>query len=220
MAEIGVHPTSWSSWRWTGWNTENMVANPLVTMPEDGDITSISCYFAGHGDSPTYKLAIWNSSGTLLVASAQGTASPGSGTTSGQGWLTQSVTLHVTSGTQLRIGWWRCPGTGAGTCDTEWSLTSSGTHDTVTDTSGNVGSFTGSGSNSGQVGAYATYTPSATSQQIYVDGVQLTTGTYVDGQQVTVFMDGVQLYVPTRRPRRRTGPRPAHVFSRPSRIAA
>ncbi len=195
MAEVGVHPSSFSSWRWTGWNVENEVANPLVTMPSTGDITSISCYFAGHGDSPTYQLVIWDASGNILAQTATFTASPGSGSTGGQAWQTQSLgtPLHVVGGTQIRIGWWRCPGTGSGTCDTEWSYTGSGTHDTVTNTSGSPGAFTGSGSNSGQVGAYGTYTPTGSSQQVYIDGVQVTTGVFVDGTQVTVYLDGVQL---------------------------
>lgn len=195
MAEVGVHPTSWSSFRWTGWNVENEVANPLVTMPATGDITSISCYFSGHSDSPTYRLVIWDSSGNILAQTTTFTASAGSGATAGQAWQTQSLgsPLHVVSGTQIRIGWWRCPGTGAGTCDTEWSFTGSGTHDTKTDTSGSPGSFTGPGSNSGQVGAYATYTPTVASQQVYVDGVQATDGVFVDGIQVDVYLDGVKL---------------------------
>jgi hypothetical protein len=157
MAEFGSHPGSFSNWEFTGLNTDNMIAQALATAPELLDVTSISCFFGGNGATVAAKLAIWNSSGTLLAATPQFTAPSGSQSVGGQSWQTQSLSspLRLSAGQQVFIGWWRAPSGSA-----VWSYTASGDHKHKTDTSGNVGSLAGNTDHAvGNIGAFATYTP-------------------------------------------------------------
>lgn len=157
MSQFGSQPGSWSAYEFTGLNTDNMIAQALATMPELGDVTSISCFFGGDGATVAAKLAIWDSSGNLLAATPQFTAPSGSQSVGGQSWQTQSLSaaLRLTAGQQVFIGWWRAPSGGA-----VWSYLASGDHKHKTDTSGNVGTLSGNTDHAvGNIGAYATYTP-------------------------------------------------------------
>lgn len=190
MAEIGSHPGAWNSFAFTGLNLSNEEAT-LVTMPEAGDISSVSCFVGGDPSTTvTARFVIWRASdGAILAQTGSFTLASGARSSGGQSWVTQSLSLHLAAGDQVYIGWWRAPSGGA-----VWSLLTSGTYYRKTDTSGSPGSFTSPSSDSGgQLGAYATYTPTATTQQVYVDAVQLTTGTYVDGAQVDDYLDTVKL---------------------------
>jgi len=190
MSEIGSHPGAWTGFNFSGLNTQNQLGMAF-TMPETGDITSISCFFGGDGSAVNAKLCVWDGSGTLLASTAQFSAASGSRSAGGQAWQTQSLgsALRVTSGATIYVGFWRDP---AGS--SVWSTASSGTWYDRNCTGGSVCAMTGLTSHgSASIGAYATYTPVAATQQVYVDTVQLTTGTYVDGGQVADYLDTVEL---------------------------
>lgn len=53
---------------WTG-VVASQIATP-VTMPRAGRVVSVSAYLAGYGGNASVKMAVWNSSGTLLRESA------------------------------------------------------------------------------------------------------------------------------------------------------
>lgn len=189
MAEVGSHPGSWNSFAFTGLNTQGEEAT-LATMPEAGTVTSVSCFVGGDGSAVTARFVIWRASdGAILAQTGSFSLGSGSRSSGGQAWVTQSLSLALAAGAQIYIGWWRDPAGGA-----VWSLLTSGTYYRKTDNSGSPGAFTSPTTDGGgQLGAYATYTPTPTSQEVYVDTVKLTTGTYVDGAQVTDYLDGTPL---------------------------
>jgi len=156
MPTFGSTPTfNW--YEWNGVNTENEIAHDLATMPAEGDITSISCYFGGDGATVQAKLCIWDAAtGLLLAATPAFTASAGSRAVGGQAWQTQDLSspLHLPAGKQIYIGWWRAP-SGSAVFSTN---NTSGNNKHKTDTSGSPGSLSGALNDTGVIGAYATYT--------------------------------------------------------------
>lgn len=157
MAQIGSQPSSWNSFAFTGLNNLNQVGMGTFSMPEAGRITSVACFFGGHTAATNARLVLWDSSGNILAQTATFSVAQGSGGSGGQSWQTQSLTSPVlaASGAAYYIGFWRDPAK-----DAEWSInTASGTWYDNTNTSGSPGAFTGLTSNSGSVGAYATYVP-------------------------------------------------------------
>lgn len=191
MATFGSQP-SFTTWRLTGWNSENNVCCALVSMPVDGTITSLSCYFSGDVAGIGAQLGVWNSGGTLLASTALFTAAAGTQAANGQAWQTQNLssTLHLTAGTSVFLGWWRDPANG-NSCIWSYGSGNSDTWTTANSTAiGNQAALTAYGQG---VGAYATYTPDPPpNQQVYMDGVQVT-DVYVDGVKVDVYLDGVKL---------------------------
>jgi hypothetical protein len=159
MPTVGNTATPAGSWKWTGWNSENNVAQSF-TMPETGFITSVSVYVAGHDAGVSIQVGIWNAAGTLLASAPAQTAAIGTHVTGGQAWYTGilSTVVLVTAGDPIYIGWWADPAT-VGAREREWSYSFTGTSATSTTANstaiGNLGATT---SYAGQgLGAYGTY---------------------------------------------------------------
>lgn len=155
MAQIGSQPSSWSTFQFSGLNTNNQVGMGTFAMPEAGRINQLSCFFGGHTAAVTARLVLWDSSGNIVAQSGSFSAAKGSGGTGGQAWQTQAIPdVLASSGAAYYVGFWRDPAK-----DAEWSIAAGGTWRENTNTSGSPGAFTGLTSNSGGVGAYATYVP-------------------------------------------------------------
>ena len=162
MATAGNTTTPSTSYHFSQLNTQNAVAYGL-NMPQAGLITSISCYFDaqnGHGNTIA-ALCLWQFPGGTLIAQSNGfTLTPGSGSTGGQQWWTQTITSPsggylAANGQQIYLGWWRF---GNGT--SEWSQDASATVYLASDSSNsNPPSSESFSSQSGLIGAYITYTP-------------------------------------------------------------
>lgn len=185
MATVGSAPSSWTSFRFTGWNTENNVAQHF-TMPETGDTSAIDCFMSGYGAPVNAQLAVWNDAGTLLVASSLFSAAA----TAQGAWQHVSVpSVRIAGGTGIWIGWWRDPANGL---NCVWSYAAGGPYITgTTANSTGVGALPLPGTSYGfAIGAFLTYTPYVP-PQTYVDGglVQV----YVDGSPVDVYVDGVKM---------------------------
>jgi len=90
---------------WQGANG-NEVATPLMTVPVNMYVTSVSFYAGSYGGSPTVTWVIWNSSGNNIYNGSAWTPSGGSGSINGQSWQSQSTGFYLQAGQQIRIGWW------------------------------------------------------------------------------------------------------------------
>ncbi len=158
MATFGYTTQPGSSWQWSGSNTENQVATPLLTMPAGGGtVTSIVFYAKGYNTTTTAAGVLWNSSGGVMVTgSTVSLPNEGGGAVGGQQWNTSGISsgYYIPGGTQFRIGWWRNP---SQSC--VWS-TGSGTSYGCTNTSGSPGGFSQTYS-FGSVGAYINYSTTA-----------------------------------------------------------
>ena len=160
MATIGNTGTPNQTFAYYGTNSSNVMAIQ-VTMPSAGLITAITGYFKGHGASINAQLCVWNSSGTLLANSGTVAVGSGSGGVSGQGFQTGSVSLTVTNGQVLRIGWWRQ----ANQSD-EWTEQNAGTEYQATQASNSGASNVTFSSTGGTPSIYATYTAYSTPNSI------------------------------------------------------
>lgn len=190
MPTFGSQP-AFSTWRLTGWNSENNVVCALVSMPVAGTITSLSCYFSGDTGPLGAQMGVWDTAGTLLASTANFSAAAGTQAANGQAWQTQNLSsaLHLAAATQVYIGWWRNPANG-NSCIWSYGTGNSHTWTTANSTAiGNQGALTAYAQG---VGAYATYTADSALQQVYMDGTQVV-DVFVDGVKVDVWMDGVKL---------------------------
>lgn len=160
MPTVGNTNLPNGSWWFYGSGNSNMLAIKL-TMPETGLITSITGYFAGHGQTINPRMVIWDTSGNVLAQSGQLTVGSGGASIDSQGWQTGSVSLVLTGGTQFYIGFWR-----PSNQSQEWTENNSGTEYQFTDSSNStVPHISSWNSTSGTPSFYATYTqaPSITS---------------------------------------------------------
>jgi hypothetical protein len=155
VSTFGSNPGSWSGAAWLGVNNPVYQIGETFSSFPGGQITDISCYVSGHsGNSFVGWLCVWNSSGSLLVATAQQTFSAGSGGIGGEAWHTVACTpTFVAAGTTIRIGWAK-----TGASYMEWSQGGSGSYNGGGNSS-NPGSFSSSQNYSGNIGAYVTYNP-------------------------------------------------------------
>ena len=80
-----------------------------VTMPVAGTITSVSAYFAGHGQTITARTCVWNASRVLVAQSADLSVGSGTGGLGGQSFQTGTMTsaYAAANGEVLYIGFWR-----------------------------------------------------------------------------------------------------------------
>lgn len=152
MPTFGNNPT-FNTWEFTGVNLENQIAE-IATVPVDCDVTSISCFLGGDGAAVSAKLCIWNASGNVLYATPVVTVASRPRTTSGQYWVTKAITpLHLLSGQNVYIGWWRAAAGGA-----VWSYDTTGgshLHQTALSAPAKFVGFTTH--TPGRIGAFATY---------------------------------------------------------------
>ena len=157
--EFGHHITSFpgAGYEWAGISTAPYQVAMLCSGFPGGQVTDISCYVASHhgGGSTSMKMALWNSSGALVLASGAFSVGAGGGANSGQSYQHASITPTFVAAGNYYIGWWRDP---AGSFETSWA--SGGTY---VHSSGNpVGSLnTGLSSQAGSLGVYLLYNPGA-----------------------------------------------------------
>lgn len=184
MAQFGSHPSTWSSFQFSGLNTQNIGAQP-ETMPAPGGwITSLSCFFGGDGASVNAQLGVWDATGVLLGSTAAFLAASGSHAAGGQVWQVQALSapLWVPGGMAVLLGWWRDP---AGS--SVWSSAGGSGYDLATLTPSSVIGNTGAlSAQAGVIGAYADYTPAG---QVYVNGVR--SDVYVNGVLASTYLNGV-----------------------------
>jgi hypothetical protein len=158
MATVGNTGTPSQTYGQYGLNASNVMAIQ-VTMPQAGQITSLSAYFAGKsgGGNITARLCIWDTSGNLLAQTGDMTVGAGSGGIGGQSFHTANLSspYNASSGQNLRIGWWRH----ASQSD-EWTENNGGTEYQATDSSNSAPGNETFSSVSGTPSIYATYTPS------------------------------------------------------------
>lgn len=190
MPTFGSQP-AFTTWRLTGWNSENNVVCAPVAMPVAGTITSLSCYFSGDTGPLGARLGVWDATGALLASSALFSAAAGTQVVNGQAWQTQNLSssLHLAAGASVYLGWWRDPANG-NSCIWSYGSGNSNTWTTANSTGiANQGVLTAYAQG---VGAYATYTADSAAQQVYVDGVQIV-DVIVDAIKVEVWLDGTKL---------------------------
>lgn len=110
MVRVGNDNTGiLTTWEWTGVNTYNMVA-ARFTMPEQGDIYRLHCYFAGDGVSVNARLLLWNANGDLVRQSNQFVQPSGSRVVRGQSWADQDIdVIRLNQGEAFYVGFWRDP---------------------------------------------------------------------------------------------------------------
>lgn len=190
MPSFGNGPSvSWTG-SWSFESSDGQVGGDFVVPAGATYLTGLHGYVAGDGSPATVTLACWR--GNTVIA--QGTGSPatsGSATVGGQGWQSYTVpsfTVPITPGETLRLGWARTQSGGF----YDWSTSAGGTW--FTQNVGTPGTWSGASSNSGTIGAYADYTTSLNTMNVYINGVQLTSGNvYVNGASAAVYVNGVQL---------------------------
>lgn len=125
-----------------GSNTDNEISTTPVSGFISGRVTKIHSYFAGHLATVTARCAAWRvSDGAIAAKSAQFTAAQGSGGVNGQ-FLNEKESdgsqLLLGNNDTLWVGFWRLA-TGAA----EWGVAGTGSFQFKTDTSGDIGVFSG-----------------------------------------------------------------------------
>jgi len=203
MATVGYTTTPSGSYNNYQVNINNLLVSK-VTMPQAGQITSISCYIAAHVGSgnTTARFCVWDSNGNLLAQSADITLTPGTGSIGGQSWVTANLTsaYNASNGQVLFIGAWRHwnqshEWTEDSNANVEYSVTGGDGSNTVPPASE---SFTSAG---GNPGIYATYTPNPVfPSTLFVDdgtNLRAVSGFAYDGTQlrtISIFIfDGTSL---------------------------
>ncbi len=130
-----------------------------ITMPESGTINTLNAYFAGDGASTRAALVLWDGAGDVLRQSATFTAAAGTRSVGGQDWHTKPITPYNASKNEvLWVGWWRHPS------DSHvWSHHHSASAWTrrYDDTGSTSVTALLATDETGAVGAYVTYIPSA-----------------------------------------------------------
>lgn len=156
MATLGQTVKPASTWVWYGLNEPNQVWNVAeYTMPEDGLVTGIVFFAAANSGTSYFRGVVWNSAGSVLIEGNQIAVGQGSESPGGQSWQTSGVgSVFLAAGTVIRIGWWRNNASNG----MLYSLTGSGSSD-LNGPVGSPSSQAGASSESGQIGAYITYTP-------------------------------------------------------------
>jgi hypothetical protein len=154
LATYGSTP-SWSNWAYYGSGAANQASTGILTMPQDGIITTVVIYVNTYSGSTTFYGCVWNSGGALICNGNGVGSGAGSQSVGGQSWLTDNVSgaPYIAGGTQIQIGWTRPSG-----ASMLFSFNSGGTGYVMS--GGDPGS-TGSWVSRGAIGAYIVYTPIA-----------------------------------------------------------
>lgn len=140
-------------------NYANQVSS-VVTMPQNGWITSVSAVMGGLYTNPWAALAIWAANGGLIWSG------PGFLAGTGRGVQTQGVpNIRITGGAAFRLGFWRDPnadaiwGLDSGVA-TDWTAQSTPGSGGPSNFSPDIGAY-----GPGQLAAAANYVPNATPNQ-------------------------------------------------------
>lgn len=138
----------------TPFSFENIVFGHPVTMPENGDITSITAYLVDALDTHTVKFVLYDASGNVLGETPTSTAIPTS-----PGWLqiSFSTPITVTGGTQLVLA--AAGSGGGGTVDLYCDAGSAGDGKSLVITFPTIPNPSTFGDESFVFSIYATYTP-------------------------------------------------------------
>src|SRR5688500_13804009 len=112
MPTVGNTAKPTTTQEMTGLNTGVAMAQ-LITMPAGGPwiITSLGAWFAGVNQQSDAALCVWSAGGGLLAYSGRFTVANGGGLAVGASVLhTAGISLQVSGGQQIYVGWHRNPG--------------------------------------------------------------------------------------------------------------
>lgn len=177
MGTFGNAPGSWSGWE--SWYSDNPQVGQAFTAPETGTLTEIHCYVAHEGGAAGLTLAVWF--GDTIIASGTATAAASGGASPGaQSWCSVTgLSASITAGNSYWIGWQRSTTDGYW----DWSWSSGGTFQMGPD-----GSWSGTTSVGGSIGAYVVYTTGGGgggTNKIVLNGAALPGSVELDGSVLT-----------------------------------
>lgn len=141
FTRFGFQSATFSAFDHTGLNTQNETGSSFVAPPFSGRIQKLYIFFAGDGQTVTARCVAWIANGAVIAKSPKFTAPSGTETTGGQtlnAQGTDGISQLTGSDQSLQLGFWRDAALSG-----VWSVLATGNFQVKTETSGDVGNFSG-----------------------------------------------------------------------------